>query len=111
MPDAVRKNLRRLMPSRPASTPPTSLRRASTRRCCSVCGAGRYSSLETIWVGMGEANGASLANSKSLSRMTGSSFQRGVPVAVPSSISRKAGTLTDFGANRPPTATPPGSGV
>src|SRR5580704_19256368 len=61
MPAAVWKKRRRLTPWRSASLSPRSLSRASTSRCFSVCGAGRYSSLETIWVGMGEGNSSSSA--------------------------------------------------
>src|SRR5882672_831687 len=53
MPDAVVRNCRRDIPCFFASSPPSSLIRASTRRCLSVWGAGMNSSLETLWVGIG----------------------------------------------------------
>ena len=53
MPAAVRKNARRLTPCRPPSSSPRALSRASTSRCAALCGVGKYSSLDTIWVGTG----------------------------------------------------------
>src|SRR2546430_14397006 len=40
----------------------------------------------------------------------GCSSQRGCPWTIPSGISRRPRPLRAWGANRPPTATPPGSG-
>src|SRR5215472_9455333 len=41
-----------------------SIRRASTSRCSAVCGGGRYSSLDTTWVGTGEGKEASSAGNR-----------------------------------------------
>src|SRR5262245_8068444 len=55
--DEARKRLR-LMPRRFAVSPASSAMRASTCRCSSVCGIGKYSPLETTCVGMGEPSGS-----------------------------------------------------
>src|SRR5215471_7133561 len=55
MPQLVRKNCRRLKPSRRAFASASSLIRASTFFWRALCGGGRYSPLETIWVGIGVA--------------------------------------------------------
>src|SRR5215510_11547832 len=55
MPQPVRKNCRRLRPSRLALASASSLMRASTLFCLLLCRGGRYSPLETIWVGIGVA--------------------------------------------------------
>src|SRR5688572_24780370 len=54
MPDAVLRNLRRLMPCLRASSAPYSLMRASNSRCFSVWGHGMYSSLDTHCTGIGD---------------------------------------------------------
>src|SRR5262249_32013600 len=55
MPQLVAMNCRRLRPSfLPFSSASSRIRR-STRFCVSLCVGGRYSPLETIWVGMGVA--------------------------------------------------------
>ncbi len=66
MPAAVAKKRRRLMPCRRASGRADFLRRASTSRCCAVCGAGTYSSLDTIWVGIGALSEVSSAGAESV---------------------------------------------
>ncbi len=67
MPAAVWKKRRRDRPCRRASRSLSSLSRASTSRCFSVCGVGRYSSLDTIWVGTGDGNDDVSAGSSSRS--------------------------------------------
>src|SRR5260370_14579989 len=57
----VRRNLRRFRPSRPAFASASSLIRASTLFWGALCGGGRYSPLETIWVGSGGAAEAASA--------------------------------------------------
>src|SRR6266436_2286593 len=67
MPAAVWKKRRRDKPCRRASRSLSSLSRASTSRCLALCGAGMYSSLDTIWVGTGDGNDAVSAGWSSLS--------------------------------------------
>ena len=67
MPAALWKNARRLRPCFLPSSSPMSSRRASTCRCFSLCGAGMYSSLETIWVGIGVVCGSISAGIKASS--------------------------------------------
>src|SRR6267143_1836934 len=52
-PDEARNRLR-LMPSRLLACPASSAMRASTWRCCRVCGSGKYSPFDTTCVGTGE---------------------------------------------------------
>src|ERR1700722_8809561 len=66
MPAAVWKKRRRASLWRLASRSLISVRRASTSRCCAVCGTGKYSSLDTICVGTGEGNDDVSAGSKPL---------------------------------------------
>ena len=47
------ENRRRVIACRFARSPPSSFRRASTRRCARVCGHGMNSSLDTLCVGIG----------------------------------------------------------
>src|SRR6266851_4108609 len=61
MPQLVRRNLRRFRPSRAAFASASSLIRASTLFWVALCGGGRYSPLETIWVGIGVAAEAASA--------------------------------------------------
>ena len=61
------KKRRRDRPCRRASRSPSSLSLASTARCFALCGAGRYSSLDTICVGTGDGNDEISAGSNSLS--------------------------------------------
>src|SRR5262245_31067835 len=61
MPQLVRKNCRRLRPSRLALASASSLMRASTFFWVALCRGGRYSPLETIWVGIGVAAEAASA--------------------------------------------------
>src|SRR3954462_11183206 len=56
-PEEARKRLR-VMPRRLAVSPASSAIRASTCFCCSVCGIGKYSPLDTTRVGTGEARGS-----------------------------------------------------
>src|SRR5207244_3396591 len=58
-----------------------------------------------------EASGGELVTLPAGARRLEGSRQRGRPCADPSSISRSPRTLRASGANRPPTATPPGKGV
>src|SRR5687768_15944283 len=79
MPLAVRKNCRRLRPWRRASVSPIAFVRASTSRWRADCGAGKYSSLETICVGIGPGNaavsaGASASSSSALRNPMASSL-------------------------------------
>ena len=53
MPQPVAMNCRRLRPSFLAFSSASSRIRRSTRFCVSLCVGGRYSPLETIWVGIG----------------------------------------------------------
>src|SRR5262249_53987 len=55
MPQLVCMNCRRLRPSRLPLTSASSRIRRSTRFCVSLCGGGRYSPFDTIWVGIGVA--------------------------------------------------------
>src|SRR6516165_8571309 len=55
MPQPVAMNCRRLRPSRLLCSSANSKIRRSTRFCVSLCLGGRYSPLETIWVGIGVA--------------------------------------------------------
>src|SRR5580765_6876349 len=66
MPAAVWKNRRRLTPWCFASRLPSSLMRASTSFCFTVCGAGVNSSLETNCVGIGDAKDDVSAGSRSM---------------------------------------------
>src|SRR5712672_2174626 len=61
MPQPVRKNCRRFKPSRLALASASSLIRASTLFWVALCRGGRYSPLETIWVGIGVAAEAASA--------------------------------------------------
>src|SRR6266545_4712175 len=61
MPQLVRKNWRRFRPSRLAFASASSLIRASTFFWVALWRGGRYSPLETIWVGIGVAAEASSA--------------------------------------------------
>src|SRR5207248_9066297 len=56
IPPELAKNSRRLTPSFFAAPSASSLIRASTCCCFSVCGFGRYSPFDTFWVGIGEQN-------------------------------------------------------
>ena len=67
MPEALARNCRRVSPCLLASSPPSSLMRASSRRCFAVWGAGMNSSLETLWVGTGPGNAAVSAGASALS--------------------------------------------
>src|SRR6185503_4778581 len=67
MPLAVRKNARRDSPRLPPSSSPSAFTRASTRRCSALWGEGKYSSLETIWVGTGPGKAAVSAGSRARS--------------------------------------------
>jgi hypothetical protein len=110
-------NCRRLTPRRRALRRAVSAISAATRGCSCVWSSGRYSSLETTCVGSGENPSVSTScarfqvqrrESHSCSLVRG---HRGSACrAVARSMSRSPGTLTPSGANRPPTATPPGSG-
>ena len=55
MPQPVCMNCRRLSPSRLLLASANSRIRRSTRFCVSLCGGGRYSPFDTIWVGIGVA--------------------------------------------------------
>src|SRR6516164_6818620 len=61
MPQLVCMNCRRLRPSRLPLTSASSRIRRSTRFCVSLCGGGRYSPFDTIWVGIGVAAEAASA--------------------------------------------------
>src|SRR5216683_3435128 len=61
MPQLVRMNCRRFTPSRLAFASASSLIRASTLFWVALCSGGRYSPLETIWVGIGVAAEAASA--------------------------------------------------
>src|SRR5436190_17566073 len=70
-PEPARKS-RRLTPSFFAASSAISLIRASTCFCFSLCGFGRYSPLETFWVGIGEQN-SSDSTSKAREHLVSSS--------------------------------------
>src|SRR4051812_22504281 len=61
MPQLVRRNCRRFKPSRAAFASASSTMRRSTFFWVALCLGGRYSPLETIWVGIGVAAEASSA--------------------------------------------------
>jgi hypothetical protein len=61
MPQLVRRNCRRFRPSRAALASASSTMRRSTFFWVALCLGGRYSPLETIWVGIGVAADASSA--------------------------------------------------
>src|SRR5206468_10559262 len=61
MPQLVCRNCLRLKPRCLPLTSASSLIRASTFFCVALCGGGRYSPLETIWVGIGVAADAASA--------------------------------------------------
>src|SRR6478609_11517107 len=61
MPQPVCRNCLRLKPRCLPFTSARSLIRASTLFCVALCGGGRYSPLETIWVGIGVAADAASA--------------------------------------------------
>src|SRR5882724_5466999 len=61
MPQLVCRNCLRLKPRCLPFTSASSLIRASTFFCVALCGGGRYSPLETIWVGIGVAADAASA--------------------------------------------------
>src|SRR5262245_61456348 len=61
MPQLVCMNCRRLRPSRFPLTSASSRIRCSTRFCVMLCGGGRYSPFDTIWVGIGVAAEAASA--------------------------------------------------
>src|SRR5262249_3102019 len=61
MPQLVCMNCRRLRPSRLPLTSASSRIRCSTRFCVLLCGGGRYSPFDTIWVGIGVAAEAASA--------------------------------------------------
>src|SRR6266568_8316292 len=56
IPPELARNSRRLTPSFFEASAASSLIRASTCCCFSVCGFGRYSPFDTFWVGIGEQN-------------------------------------------------------
>ena len=74
MPPELLKNARRLMPSLSLAAPANSSIRASTRRCCSVCGTGRYSPFEIIRVGMGERSGSATSARSHCATCSGSNM-------------------------------------
>src|SRR6185312_7795455 len=61
MPQLVCRNCLRLKPRCLPSRSASSLIRASTFFCVALCGGGRYSPFETIWVGIGVAADAASA--------------------------------------------------
>src|SRR5262252_10207068 len=61
MPQLVCMNCRRLRPSPLLLTSASSRIRRSTRFCVLLCGGGRYSPFDTIWVGIGVAAEAASA--------------------------------------------------
>src|SRR6185503_9149229 len=61
MPQLVCRNCLRLKPRCLPFRSASSLIRASTFFCTALCGGGRYSPLETIWVGIGVAADAASA--------------------------------------------------
>src|ERR1700756_1704795 len=61
MPQLVCRNCLRLKPRCLPFTSASSLIRASTFFCVALCGGGRYSPLDTIWVGIGVAADAASA--------------------------------------------------
>src|ERR1700704_3908188 len=92
MPQPVRKNCRRFRPSRLALASASSLIRASTLFWVALCRGGRYSPLETIWVGIGVA--AEAASAPATRRCSRSLNQ--VPIGFLRSLERS------FTANRRP---------
>src|SRR5256885_8540584 len=56
IPPELARNSRRLTPSFFEVASASSLIRASTSCCFSVCGFGRYSPFDTFWGGIGEQN-------------------------------------------------------
>src|SRR3954464_3239017 len=78
MPQLVCRNCLRLKPSCLPFTSASSLIRASTFFCVALCGGGRYSPLETIWVGIGV--GADAVSAPATRRCSRSLSQ--VPIAL-----------------------------
>src|SRR5262249_20191698 len=68
MPQLVRMNCRRLSPSRLPWLSANSRMRRSSRFCVSLCGGGKYSPFDTIWVGIGVAAEVSAPGPRRCSR-------------------------------------------
>src|SRR5438094_4236814 len=78
MPQLVCRNCLRLKPRCLPLTSASSLIRASTFFCVALCGGGRYSPLDTIWVGIGVA--AEIASAPATRRCSRSLSQ--LPIVV-----------------------------
>src|SRR5271166_6586692 len=91
MPAAVWKKRRRDRPCRRASRSLSSLSRASTSRCFSVCGTGMYSSLDTICVGTGAGKEDVSAGCNSRSCSSVRNFMRAPPWRRMAPLSRHPG--------------------
>src|SRR5215510_9636222 len=89
MPQPVRKNCRRLRPSRLALASASSLMRASTFFCLELCRGGRYSPLETIWVGIGVA--ADAVSAPATRRCSRSLSQ--IPIGFLHHVGERSGTI------------------
>src|SRR5215471_16504043 len=83
MPQLVCMNCRRLRASRLLLTSASSRIRCSTRFCVLLCGGGRYSPFDTIWVGIGVA--AEVASAPATRRCSRSLSQLLI-VVLPNSV-------------------------
>ena len=106
MPEALARNCRLVTPCFLASSPPSSLMRASSRRCFAVWGAGMNSSLETLWVGTGPGNaavsaGASALSSASVSSLMAVSLLPSGGGGVSADVAHLRGPSCQWGASGP----------
>src|SRR6185312_10273159 len=85
MPQLVCKNCRRLRPSRLPLASASSLIRVSTFLWMALCGGGRYSPFDTIWVGIGVAADAASAPA---TRRCSRSLSQLLIVLLPSLVGR-----------------------
>src|SRR6266487_851031 len=93
MPQLVRMNWRRLRPSRLALMSANSRMRRSSRFCVSLCGGGRYSPFDTIWVGIGVA--AQVVSAPATRRCSRSLSQE--PIVIPPCLFSQPRSISDFG--------------
>src|SRR5215475_12515167 len=101
IPQLVCKNCLRLKPRCLPFTSASSFIRASTFFCVALCGGGRYSPLETIWVGIGvAADAASAPATRRCSRSLSQLLINLLPVFAIDGAGRCAHEAYAFGHSR-----------
>src|SRR5215475_6242253 len=99
MPQLVCRNCLRLKPRCVPFTSASSLIRASTFFCTALCGGGRYSPLETIWVGIGvAADAASAPATRRCSRSLSQVLIVFLPFFCVDNTGRRAHEAREFGS-------------